>query len=320
MKILITGTSGYFGGLFLKKMIADKKITKIYALDVAKKPKDIDDTKIVWVRANLATDDWEKEILKDGAPEVVFHFAFWIRSRYGKIKEQERENLENCRRVANFCFDNDVTKLIYFSSAAAYGAKKENIGKLLNESDLLEEVKYPYGAQKRKAEDLMREIALRRRGQTQILIIRPASIWGPEAEKKKKIGLMNLLKKALPILPFANSFWARQYVYEQDLIKAVELLAFDKIEGNYEVFNLAAPDILATKDMARLLNKKTFFVPAFLIKIVFFFGWHLTRGIVPTPSGAEMSFTWPINMDGSKITELGFRYSMSSADIFCGKW
>jgi len=320
MKILITGTSGYFGGLFLKKMIADKKITKIYAIDVAKKPEGVDDPKIVWIRANLATDDWEKEILKDGALETVFHFAFWIRGRYGKIKIQERENLDNCRRVTNFCFDNNVKKLIYFSSAAAYGAKKENVGKLLNESDLLEEVRYPYGVQKHKVEDLMREIALRRQKQTQILIIRPASIWGPEAEKKKKIGLMNLLKKALPVLPLVNQFWARQYVYEQDLIIAVELLAFGKIENDYEVFNLAAPDILTTKDMARLLGKKTFFVPAFLIKTAFFFGWHLTRGIIPTPSGAEMSFTWPINMDGSKITKLGFRYSMSSADIFCGKW
>lgn len=319
MKIFITGTSGYFGGLFLRKMIGDKRIDKIYALDVAEKPQDINSSKIIWIKANLATDDWEKEILKSGAPEVVFHFAFWIRSRYGKIKNQEYENLESCRRVVDFCFDNGIKKLIYFSSVAAYGAKKENVGKLLKENDLLEEIRYPYGLQKHKVEDLMRESTLRKEGKTQLFVIRPASIWGPEAEKKKKVGLMNLLKRVLPVLPLVNQFWARQYVYEQDLVNAVELLAFSDIAGKYEIFNLAAPDILTTKDMARLLNKKCFFVPSILIKVAFFFGWHLTRGIIPTP-GAEMSFTWPINVDGSKITRLGFNYTKNSADIFIGKW
>ena len=38
MKIFITGTSGYVGKIFLKKMIADPNIEKIFALDIAEKP------------------------------------------------------------------------------------------------------------------------------------------------------------------------------------------------------------------------------------------------------------------------------------------
>jgi hypothetical protein len=71
--------------------------------------------------------------------------------------------------------------------------------------------------------------------------------------------------------------------------------------------------------MAKLLGKGVVRVPFFLIKIAFFFSWHLTRGMLPTPPGAELSFTWPVNVDGSKITRFGFNYRYSSAEIFSGK-
>jgi nucleoside-diphosphate-sugar epimerase len=318
MKIFITGTTGYVGKFFLKRMVSDPGIEKIFALDAAEKPQGFDSPKISWIKANLAADKWEEDIPEQGEIDAVFHFAFWIRNPYGKVAETEKENLESCRRVFEFCFKNNVKKLIYISSVAAYGAKPENVGKILKETDPLEEKSYPYGLQKKIVEEMLGEMIKKEKPQTQVFVLRPGSIWGPEGEKKKKLGLMVLLKRLLPILPLVNDAWARQYVHEQDLADAMSLLAFKPINSNFEIFNFAAPDILTTKDMAKILGKRAIRVPFFLIKTAFFFSWHLTRGLLPTPPGSEMSFTWPINVDGGKINRFGFNYKYSSEQTFKG--
>ncbi|MFA5387074.1 MAG: NAD-dependent epimerase/dehydratase family protein [Candidatus Paceibacterota bacterium] len=318
MKIFITGAAGYVGKVFLKRMAGNNEVEKIFALDAAGQPEGFNDPKISWIKANLAKDKWEEKLPAGEDISAVFHFAFWIRNPYGKILETEKENLESCRRVFDFCFKKNIKKLIYISSVAAYGAKPENANKILTENDPLEEKKYPYGLQKKLVEEMLVKMIAEKKPLTQVFVLRPGSIWGPEGEKKKKFGLMVLLKKLLPVLPLVNDVWARQYAHEQDIVGAMSFLAFNRVESNFEIFNFAAPDIITTKDMARFLGKKTIKVPFFLIKTAFFFGWHLTRGIVPTPPGAEMSFTWPINVDGSKIIRFGFRYNYTSAGIFKG--
>ncbi|MFA5249245.1 MAG: NAD-dependent epimerase/dehydratase family protein [Candidatus Paceibacterota bacterium] len=319
MVIFVTGAAGYVGKFFLRRFIADPKIEKIVALDAAGRPEGFDDPKIVWLKMNLAKDEWEERVLKEGTPQAVFHFAFWIRCAYGKIAQTAWENSESCSRVFDFCFKNKVKRVIYLSSAAVYGARRENINRLFDENDAILEEKYCYGIQKREVEELLKEKINETKPQTQVFMIRPASISGPEGDKRKKFGLMLGLKKLLPVLPMVNRYWARQYIHEKDLGDAVELLAFGPIKENFEIFNLASPDILTMKDIAALLGKRTFFLPEIFIKISFFFAWHLTLGRIPTAPGAENSFIWPINMDGSKITKFGFKYNHSSKETFLGK-
>ncbi len=202
---------------------------------------------------------------------------------------------------------------------AVYGAKKENIGRLLTEEDRPGENFYPYGLQKKLVEEKLKEIFERKKPETRVFVIRPASITGPLAEKKRKLGLLSLIKNILPVLPFINPYWARQYLHEDDLVEAISFLIFKDIASRFEIFNLAPGQILTMPEMAKLLKKKTIKFPVFLLKPLFFLGWRLGRGCLPTPPGSVNSLIYPINVDGSKISRFGFDYQYSSQEALEGK-
>jgi nucleoside-diphosphate-sugar epimerase len=219
-------------------------------------------------------------------------------------------------RILNYCSSKKVKKLIYTGSVSAYGARKENINKFLKEDSPLIENEYPYGCQKKKIEGILREKKI----STQIFVLRLASVNGPAGEKRKGIGLLNFVKHVSPILPVVNDTWTRQYLHEEDVLKIIELLIFKEIKDQFEVFNIAPPDFLTMPEMANLIHKKIVRIPDTIIKYIFFLGWHLSFGRVPTPQGSERFFIYPINVDGSKIKRLGFNYKYSSKEAFLGKY
>jgi nucleoside-diphosphate-sugar epimerase len=317
MQILITGAAGYLGQLLVKKLSKNQNIEKIFALDKAPKLKGIEDPKIYHLQLDLVRDPWEKKIPE--IPDVIIHLAFDIRTPYGRLKEQEFNNLSGSERLFRYCFGQKVKKLIYFSSVAAYGARLENIGKFLRENSPLTENIYPYGVQKRKIEEMLSEMILREKDLiSQVFILRPASINGPEGEKRKKIGLFSFIKRIFPVLPITHPAWARQYLHEEDALRAVEFLIFEDIKSQFEIFNLAPPDFLTMQKMANLLHKKTLKIPIWSLKPIFFLAWHLTLGFIPTPPGSERFFIYPINVDGRKISHFGFHYKYNSEEAFLG--
>lgn len=319
MKILITGAAGYLGQLLVNNLSQNQNVDTIFALDRKPRPKTlIYNDKIKYMKLDLAKSEWEEKIPE--TPDIIIHFAFDIRSQYGKIKKQEFNNLFSAERILKYCFKNKVKNLIYSSSVSAYGAKAENIGKLLKEDSSLAENKYPYAVQKKMVEGLIiKMLSGEKKCATKICILRIASVNGPEGEKRKKLGLLKFIKCAFPILPITNISWTRQYLNEKDLVRAVQFLIFKDLPQKFDIFNLAPPDFMTMKDMASLLNKKTVAIPVWVIKPVLFLTWHLTLGLISTPLGSEKSFIYPINVDGSKITNLGFNYEYNSSETFLSK-
>jgi len=314
MKILITGAAGYIGRVLTKRFSQKQNIDIIFALDRKPKPEEFDNPKIVYLQLDLIKDYWEKKIPQ--IPDIIIDLAFEIRTSYGRLKKQEFNNLSIPKRILEYCSDKKIKKLIYFGSLSAYGAKPENIGKILKENSPLLEEEYPYGSQKKKAEEIIRNYQI----STQIIVLRVASVNGPEGEKRKKISLLNFIKRIFPVLPFANFFWARQYLHEEDLFRAVEILILKDMNALFEIFNLAPSDILTMSEMAFLIHKKTLKVPAWTLKYIFFLAWHLSLGYIPVPKGSERFFTYPVNVDGTKIENLDFKYKYSSKDSFLGKY
>jgi len=313
MKVLVTGAAGYIGKILVKKLIQNQNIDAVFALDKKGKPKDFENLKVNYFQLDLARDAWEEKL--PNIPDVIIHLAFDIRTPYGKRKDQEFNNLFSMERVLGYCSNKKVSRLIYSSSVSAYGARKENIGKFLKEDSQLTENEYPYGDQKKKIEEILKEKKI----STQIFVLRLASVNGPEGEKRKGFGLLNFIKHIFPILPVINNTWTRQYLHEEDALRVIDFLIFKETKDQFNVFNIALSDFLTISKMAKLINKKIIKIPVWIIKPIFFLVWHLTFGRVSTPKGSERFFTYPINVNGSKIENLGFNYKYSLEEAFLGR-
>ncbi|HNZ83828.1 MAG TPA: NAD-dependent epimerase/dehydratase family protein [Candidatus Pacearchaeota archaeon] len=318
MKIMVTGGAGYIGKILVNDLCKRNDVENVIVIDRKAKPEDFDNPKISYYSLDLAQNLWE-EFVKE-VPDFIVHCAFDIRSPYRNISKQEFINLEACKRIFEYCFKYKIKKIVYLSSAAAYGARERNIGRLLKEDDSLIEKDSPYGSQKRRVEEILaQKIAQNNFSLTQVFVLRLATVNGKEGERRKNPSLMSWIKNVLPILPYSNDFSARQYVNEEDVLAAINMLLFSDIKSQYEVFNLAPDDFLTIKDMAQILNKKAVKIPVIFVRIAFFLAWHLSMGYIPTPRGAWKSFVYPSNMDGSLIKKFGFNYRYNSKDTFLSK-
>lgn len=320
MNIFITGTAGYVGRLLADSFSKKKEVSSVICLDKNPMPEILkNNSKIVWVNANTADNNWQ-DIVKKRSPEVVIHCAWQIREMYGQRELQEKWNISGTNNVFDFAFENTfVKKLIHFSSAAVYGARPDNsIDYFFTEEDAPREKDYSYGKEKKISEEELRKRYDKANHRPQIFVVRPSSLTGPyNNHVVKKFGLQSVLRNVLPVVPIANDNWCRQFIHEDDVIDIIDMLAFKDLVGEYEVFNITPNTLLTGQEIAQVLGKRVIKIPIPLIRLVFFLAWHITRGGIPTAPGSWKTYSYPIVMDGSKITKkYGYHYQYQSREAF----
>ncbi len=334
--IFITGGAGYVGAMLCDQFSTRGDVEKIIALDREDKPALLaGNEKIIWIKANTADDSWQK-IVAECQPEVVIHTAWQIREMYGQKKEQWRWNVLGSVKVFKFAFNTrSVKKLIHFSTVASYGAYPDNsLDYRFIEVDQFRKTDYLYAEEKRIAEEKLAEVFKieSTRGNTkQVFVVRPAAITGPRGRfmrvrfglqaalsgQLKESWIHKLISLMVSFVPITKK-WCRQFIHEDDVNDIIELLTFSDLKGIYEVFNICPPGPVVTGfDMAEAVNKKAIQLHPWLIRIVFFLMWHLSLGKVPTSRGGWKSYSYPIAVDGSKITkEYGYQYKHESKEAF----
>ena len=337
-KIFITGGAGYVGVMLAQKFAARSDVERIFCLDKEEMPEILDgEKKIEWLTMNTA-DEWEG-VVEKFSPDIVIHTAWQIREMYGKKELQWKWNVDGSDKVFDFAFSHSsVKRLVHFSTVASYSARKDNtLEHRFTEEEPFRESDYLYAEEKRIVEKHLKEkrdAARERLGEKapSVFIIRPAAITGPRGRFMRiRFGLQSALSGQLTQSPIhrmismmvsfvpAPKKWARQFVHEDDITDVAELFSFTEVSGSsYEVFNICpSGDVVLAKDMAKLVGKRVMPVTPLMVRIAFFVMWNLTRGRVPTSKGGWKSYSYPILVDGSKVTKMfNFKYKCDSKTAF----
>ncbi len=333
--LFITGGAGYVGAMLCDQFSQRDDVEQIIALDKEEKPELLESNeKIVWITAHTTDSSWEDKVASYN-PDIVIHTAWQIREMYGDRDTQYQWNVIGSKKVFDFAFNQDsVQRLIYFSTASSYGAYKDNtLEHMFKETEEFRETEYSYGNEKRIVEELLEDAykAQAKDSTPQVFVVRPAAITGPRGRFMRiRFGLQSALSGQLKdsfvyrMVSFlvanvpATKKWCRQFIHEDDVTDIVALLSFEDITGAYEVFNITPPgEVVRPKDMGKAVGKRVIMVPPLLIRFAFFWFWHLTRGKIPTSRGGWRFYSYPIVMDGSKLTDMyGYHYKHSSFDAF----
>ena len=333
--LLVTGAAGYIGSMLCDQFSRRGDVAKIIALDKDERPQLLcGNEKIIWQTANTADDNWEEEAASH-RPDTIIHAAWEIREMYGDRGRGERWNVEGSRRVFAFAFRHAyVQNLIHFSTAAVYGASSDNtISHRFTEDEPTREEVYSYAREKIASERNLRELFEQSSShRPTVSVVRPAAITGPYGRfGRVRFGLQAALSGKLSgnifyrmvslLLSFvpATPWWARQFVHEDDVTDIITMLTFDNaIRHQYEVFNLAPPGApVLAPHMAHVVGKRTLPVQPWMVRIMFFIFWHLSRGKIPNGPGVWRFYSYPIVLDGKKLTDMyGYHYQRRSLEAF----
>jgi nucleoside-diphosphate-sugar epimerase len=339
MKIFITGGAGYIGAMLCDQFASRDDVEKIVTLD--KEPEtdltknNPNRSKIEYLQMNTSDSAW-LDTVKAFAPDVIIHTAWQIRHMYGDEKTEWKWNIEGSDKIFDFAFSTpSVKKLIHFSTVASYGAFPENkVDHFYKEEEGFRKSGYLYAEEKRVTEEHLEERYKKAKAggwNGQVFIVRPAAITGPRGRYDRiRFGLQSALSGnlhgglAYKIVTLLTSYvpvtkgWLRQYIHEDDVTDIVSLFTFNDLEGEYEVFNISPPgDVVFGKDMAEAVGKKTLPIYPWMARLAFFFFWHITRGKIPTSPGSWRGYSYPIAVDGSKLTkQYGYQYKYPSKEAF----
>jgi nucleoside-diphosphate-sugar epimerase len=346
--IFITGGAGYIGAMlgdsFARRedvsavILLDKESETSLTLNIEQKYKD----KIIYIKDNLINNTWQEKVSAYN-PNIVIHTAWQIRSIYKDKNLSYKWNVEGSTNLFDFVFEcnknkkSKIEKLIYFSTIASYGAYPLNtIDHFFTEEENFRKSYYHYAEEKRIVEKILKDKYFKFKKEDinnlpQISIIRPASITGPRRKGDKlnfnlqsalsgslSGGLYSVIKILTSVMPVTRT-WLRQYIHEDDINDIVEMLALkENINHEYEIYNACPPgDVVLKENMAKVLNKKLIVLNPQIIRFVFSIFWHLTRGKIPTSPGSWRGYSYPIAVNGSKISKMyNYIYKFETLEAF----
>lgn len=333
--IFITGGAGYVGEMLCEQFSKRDDVSRIIALDKDAQTdfgKQI--PKVTFIQSNIADDGWQEEVSKY-EPDTVIHTAWQIRALYGESEKQWRWNVDGSNKVFDFALSYpSVRKLIYFSTASAYGARPDNTFEhYFTEQEGFRDDDYIYAKEKKATEENLerkfKEAKKSGRSLPQVTIVRPAAITGPRGRYMRirfglqsalsgnlKGGIVNRLVTTLTSFVPATSGWVRQFIHEDDVNDIIEKLTFEDFNWDYNVFNITPTgEPVFARDMANAVGKKVLPIQPWMARLAFFVFWHLTRGRIPTCPGSWRFYSYPLLMSGEKLKQI-YHCKYSSKDAF----
>jgi UDP-glucose 4-epimerase len=290
MNILITGSAGYLGSKVVDLLQARKDF-KIFGIDV-RKPANENKYEL-FLKSSVTDRKAMSRLFEAAKPGIAVHLAFVVNSLHQRRKEDEvaikgtKYFLENCRK-------HQVPKIVFMSSAAAYGAHPQASEPYTEESRLKGNAAYPYSRLK-AATDRVALKFMSEHPNCHFTILRPCLFVGPNTNNS----FFEVLK--LPFFPQIKEHKKAQdpefqFIHEDDMAECV-LAAIEKnIQG---IYNIAADGRLKLSEIAAMAGKRRVGLPPWLLYPATAFLWHCH--LLGSPPGQLDFIRYPWVMDNSKM-------------------
>ncbi len=250
MNILVTGGAGFIGSNLVDRLIEEgHKITVIDNLSTGKMENVHSEAKFYQLDICSET---IRDIFKKEKIDIVYHEAAQIdvqKSINDPIFDGD-VNILGTVNVLEACKEANVKKIIYSSSAAAYGEPKY-LG--IDEKHPINPISY-YGISKYTPENYIR--AYNELYNIDYTILRYANVYGIRQDPKGEGGVIaifmdKLFKNESPII-FGDGSATRDFIYVSDVVKA-NIKALSK--GSKEVFNIGTGKATSIKKLFNVMKE-----------------------------------------------------------------
>ena len=255
MKILITGAAGFFGRNLVYKLSEEHSLECIdlplELFDNAERERFYNDYN--GCGADISEDLWQvKQRMMDC--EIVIHLANKTRisPSWNEYEEYYRQNIGTSQKIFSLSQTLGVKKFIYFSSSSVYG---DNGWVPNRETDPLAPTS-PYAISKMAAEAAL--TAQSSRGKTELVIVRPFTMYGPFMETGKYALVISKFIEAAqagdPLLLDATGSQTRDFVHVSDAIEALKLII--EHGKDRDVYNVGSGTSVTIRELADIVSTK----------------------------------------------------------------
>lgn len=218
MKFFLTGATGFVGSHLTKKLISNgEKVTAL--INKTPSPKFIDSmqTEINTVKANLLDTESLAEAMI--GHDVVVHLAY---GNKGTPEQQYRITVQGTKSVLNAVSQAKVKRFIYLSTISVYGEPPKNT--VYTEESPRYASMDLYSSLKQEAELVVLNTP---RQDTEIVVLQPGIIYGPEGGYWSK-GMLDILSKQLfPLFDDGQGLCNLIHIY--DVVDAIILASASDI-------------------------------------------------------------------------------------------
>lgn len=299
-RVAITGISGYIGTRLLARLDRHPDVEAIIGVDVRLPA--YQSPRLRFYRQDV-TAPLDGLFAKERVDAVV-HLAFVVRPVRNETRAKQA-NVLGTHNVIQECRQSGVRQLLYLGSTAAYGAHRDNLPALTEESPLRPNHKFQYSRDKAETDQMFQSFA---RGvpETDVTVLRSCVVIGPGGIAS--VGA-KLFQRVMARLSHRDP--EMQFVHEDDLLDILVLCLEKHPRG---IYNVAGDGVLRYSEVAKLARKRSVVFGRRFLAALMNIGWLLHLQSDSRSAGLDfIAYPWVADNTALKKA-LAFEYKHTSRD------